>query len=62
DAYPSPWGNKQPDGNGSRAYLVQESTANPPLPLDTTLAHNDVDVVSGMVTSVCQVPVTDGGF
>jgi len=61
DAYPSPWGNKQPDGNGSRAYLVQE-TSTMPLPLDTTLGHNDVDVVSGMLTFVCQVPATDGGF
>ena len=41
DAYPSPWGNKQPDGNGSRAYLLQQTTM-VPTPFDTTLAHNDV--------------------
>lgn len=61
DAYPSPWGNKQPDGNGSRAYLLQQ-TALDPTPFDTTLAHNDLDVVSAMLSFVCQVPVTDGGF
>jgi hypothetical protein len=62
DAYPPPWGNKQPDGNGSRAYLQQDTSDMPPIPFDTTLAHNDVDVVSGALYSVCQVPVVDGGF
>jgi hypothetical protein len=33
-----------------------------PHPLDITLAHNDVDVVSGMLTFVCQIPATDGGL
>ena len=61
DAYPSPWGNKQPDGNGSRAYLLQQ-TAVDPTPLDTTLAHNALDVVSAKLTFVCQVPAIDGGF
>ena len=61
DAYPSPWGNKQPDGNGSRAYLLQQ-TAVDPTPLDTTLAHNDLDGVSAKLTFVCQVPAIDGGF
>ena len=60
DAYPSPWGDKQPTGNASRAYLLQ--TLVPPTPLDTTLARNDENVVSTKLYSVCQVPATDGGF
>jgi hypothetical protein len=59
DAYPSPWGNKQPTGNGSRAYLVQSLT--PPVLFDTTLAHNDENVLTP-IDFVCQVPATDGGF
>jgi Lectin C-type domain len=53
DAYPSPWGDKQPKGNGSRAYLLQ-STAPPPL-LDTTLARND-EVSLTPYPFVCQLP------
>jgi hypothetical protein len=60
DAYPSPWGDKQPTGNGSRAYFVQ--TLVPPTPLDTTLARNDENVVSTKLYSVCQVPATASEF
>jgi hypothetical protein len=57
DAYPSPFGNGQPKGIGSRAYLVQSS--GPPQPLDTTLGHNDV-VSTTALSFVCQLPGSPG--
>lgn len=60
DAYAPPWGDKQPSGNASRAYLLQ--TLMPPAPLDTTLGRNDENVVSTKLYSVCQIPATDGGL
>lgn len=58
DAYPSPWGDKQPAGNGSRAYLVQ--TLVPPTPVDTTLGKNDVSA-QNTLAFVCQVPPASVG-
>ena len=59
DAYPSPWGDKQPSGNGSRAYLVETLAAL--TPLDTTLAKNDVNALTPL-PFVCQIPATDSGL
>jgi hypothetical protein len=59
DAYPPPWGDKQPGGNGSRAYLVE--TLMPPTPVDTTLAKNDVDALT-LLPFVCQVPASTSSF
>jgi len=58
DAYPSPFGDGQPKGIGSRAYLVQ--TLGPPQPLDTTLGHNDVASTTALAF-VCELPGVDGG-
>ena len=58
DAYPSPFGDGQPKGIGSRAYLVQSSVL--PIPLDTTLGHNDV-VSTTPLPFVCQLPGSDAG-
>ncbi|HEY3820037.1 MAG TPA: C-type lectin domain-containing protein [Polyangiaceae bacterium] len=60
DAYPSPWGNDQPSGNASRAYLLQSLM--PPAPFDTTLGRNDENVVSTKLYSVCEVPATPSAF
>ena len=59
DAYPSPWGEKQPAGNGTHAYLIQ--TLTPPAPVDSTLAKADVSVTNTL-PFVCQVPVLDAAF
>jgi hypothetical protein len=55
DAYPSPWGNNEPDdaGAGTRAYLVETPAA--PTPFDTTLASNDADA-SVPFPYLCQIP------
>lgn len=60
DAYPSPWGDRQPRGNGSRAYLVE--TFGPPTPVDTTLAKNDLGALSVSLPFACQLTPTDGGL
>lgn len=59
DAYPSPFGNGQPRGIGSRAYLVQ--SLGPPQPLDTTLGRNDEAVTGTLLPFVCQLLGEDGG-
>jgi hypothetical protein len=58
DAYPSPFGDGQPKGIGSRAYLVASTTL--PQPVDWTLGHNDVAATQPL-PFVCQLPGSDAG-
>jgi cysteine-rich repeat protein len=55
DAYPSPWGYRQPHDGGDRAYLLQNN-GNPPL-VDETLAR--VETTTVFAPFVCQIPARD---
>jgi hypothetical protein len=55
DAYPSPWGNRQPLGGQMRAYLYQNGGAQPQL-LDDTLGRNDTAKTMPTFPYVCQLP------
>jgi hypothetical protein len=57
--YASPWGDGQPDGTSSHAYLTWTS-ANP-LPVDQTLAKDDLGD-QATLPYVCQFLLPDGGI
>ena len=55
DAYPSPWGDRQPRGDFPRAYLYQNN-GGPPLLLDDTLGHDEPLAAAPKYPYVCQLP------
>ena len=54
DAYPSAWGDLQPFGRQTRAYLYQNGGATPQL-LDDTLGRNDTAKATPTFPYVCQL-------